>query len=119
MNVSGKENVLCLAREEDRVWEVEITSSSGVATYEPLSKDGERVQVFPNPTSNMITIRDAGGEIFSASLYDALGREVVFARAMESGVCSMDVEALASGSYVLVCRLPGEVVTRRVNVLRR
>lgn len=64
---------------------------------------GVELQVYPNPTTDRITIQGTGelDEELTAQLFDALGRELTSTRIQSSGT-EIPMQAFAAATYYLV-----------------
>lgn len=80
---------------------------------------GIRVVVAPNPTNGRITVRMDRAGMTSIQVFDMTGRQVLgetFPTHDHNTMRSLDLSALAKGSYVLIVRNGGNHVSRRVVV---
>jgi Secretion system C-terminal sorting domain len=95
-----------------------IVLPSAVKSYQPKLKD---VQVWPNPVSELLTLRGNSGQgDVVVSISDPLGR-VVFYGFWANGVIryQIDVTALVPQIYTLsLTSSDGEVIGRQISVLR-
>ena len=67
------------------------------AKVKEVSKDEKTISVYPNPTSNIIQVRNTLGDVFELSLYDLTGKELL--NLISSN--SMDIQAISDGLYIL------------------
>lgn len=70
--------------------------STGVAEF----KDDNSMQVFPNPTTGLLTIVNA--EEKQVFVYNTIGQQV-FSKVLQDGETQMDVSHLEAGIYFVVC----------------
>jgi hypothetical protein len=81
------------------------------------------MQTYPNPTSDLatVTISLAYASNLDVQLFDVNGKEVksVFSGAAQSGTQSLDIDlsGMASGSYILAARIPGQLLENRITVI--
>ncbi len=79
---------------------------------------------YPNPTSGIARMRLslAGDEAVTVRVFDVTGRLVATvvedARVRDAQVLEVDTQALAAGLYVVRAEAGGDVVTRRLTVIR-
>jgi hypothetical protein len=82
------------------------------------------VEVWPNPASDIATanVTLANPSDLDVQLFDMNGIEVrsVFSGNSSNGTRSfqIDLSGLASGSYILAARIPGQIVETRISVVR-
>jgi hypothetical protein len=82
------------------------------------------IEVWPNPVSDIISasITLANASSLDVRLFDINGKEVrsVFSGYEPSGIWSMEIDltGLASGTYILAARIPGQIVESRVSLVR-
>ena len=94
---------------------------SGVSQTANMQLD---IAVWPNPVSAAatasITLTNASN--LDVGLFDINGKEVksIFSGHESSGILSVaiDLTGLASGSYILAARIPGQIVESRISVIR-
>ena len=102
-------------------WTPGTASAAGVATAVNMQL---AVNIYPNPVSDVATanITLASASNLDVELFDVNGIEVksVFTGNSRNGVRSfnIDLSGLASGSYILAARIPGQIVETRVSVIR-
>ena len=77
--------------------------------------DAAEVQLFPNPSNGLLTVRIAAPA--HARLTDATGRAVPGTWALQSGDNTIDIRAIADGTYVLQLRYGDEV--RHVRIMKQ
>ncbi len=81
------------------------------------------LQAWPNPTADQskLTITLPNSANLDLRLYDVTGKQV---RSIYSGSASgtmsldLDVSGLPAGSYILAARIPGQLVEKRISVIR-
>jgi Secretion system C-terminal sorting domain len=96
-------------------------AAAGVAGAGATSDLG--LQAWPNPTTSgtRLTITLGTSENLDLRLFDVTGKEV---RRIYNGPASgtlgldLDVSNLSSGSYILAARIPGQLVEKRISVIR-
>jgi hypothetical protein len=96
-------------------------AGSGVSQFANMQVG---VEIWPNPVSDIasanITLANASN--LDVRLFDISGNEVksVFSGASPSGTHSMkiDLSGLASGTYILAARIPGQIVETRISEVR-
>ena len=86
-----------------------------VSVGEPLVASGLDISFFPNPTANVLRIRneEASAERLSVRLYDLQGR-VLQAAEFGRGTSEMDLTRLPAGLYGLQIMLNGKVYSQTV-----
>jgi hypothetical protein len=98
-----------------------VNSVSGVSQTGNMQLD---IAVWPNPASSIATVNItlASASNLDVQLFDINGKEVrhIFSGAVSSGVRSMEIDlsGLASGTYILAARIPGQIVESRVSVIQ-
>jgi hypothetical protein len=90
------------------VWKI---SSSGVGITEIT--DNKSIHVFPNPVKDILTLNNVLAENSSATLTDALGRNMITAN-INSTQNSIDVSSLAKGIYTLVIESKGKQFYKQI-----
>ncbi len=92
----------------DRVLYAEALRKVGHITYAERAEvpsdtstpqEQAEVQVYPNPTLGLLTVRNASGE--AVRIYDLQGKSVLVSPLCE-GAASVDVSSLPVGTYVLM-----------------
>lgn len=63
----------------------------------PIAAD---IKIYPNPTTDNITVRVAGEVLLSYILYDASGRKLKDGK-LQNGETAIDMSDYAAGSYIL------------------
>jgi hypothetical protein len=88
------------------------TPTTGISAQEVVVKVGASYSVFPNPTSDFITVHqfNQSAEKASAKIIDLSGR-VVYTTTMNSEFQQMDVSELASGIYMIRFEKKGQIET--------
>lgn len=82
------------------------------ANFEESVGGGQaRIDIFPNPTSGMVTIP---GSIDNLSVYDSYGRQVLFRLEERNGVQLVDLSLNKKGIYLLRIVRNGQVFTKRI-----
>ena len=80
------------------------------------------IQAWPNPATNFcqITVSSSVMRDLDVRLFDLTGKEmkVVFAGMSGGQTIKLDVSDLPSGSYILAARAPGELIEKRISVVR-
>ncbi|KAB1154849.1 T9SS type A sorting domain-containing protein [Flavobacterium luteum] len=82
-------------------------SKLGTKTFAALG-----VKMFPNPTSNKLTI-EAKGIIENVSLYNVLGQQMLV-KSPKLQTATLDISNLQSGVYVVKTTIDGKVASSRV-----
>jgi|GEM_PF-3393105 hypothetical protein len=76
----------------------------------------EEIDVYPIPASNTLHINMAATDSYHAYLYDATGK---LAKTVSvKGLCTIDVQDLPAGNYVLQVNTNGNVTSRKVVIAR-
>jgi hypothetical protein len=97
------------------------TEASGVSQIANMQLG---IVVSPNPVSTNATasITLANASTLDVLLFDINGKEVknIFSGFASSGTRSMqiDLSGLASGTYILAARIPGQIIESRVSLIR-
>jgi photosystem II stability/assembly factor-like uncharacterized protein len=115
LNTSGGQIPLCIDRQEDDIWAIEVYPTSDVAKDNAQEQD---IQVFPNPADNELWIRNSTNSPALVKLSDALGRELLSESVPENSTGRLDIESLPSSSYILTCHVNDRTFIRRVAKLR-
>jgi hypothetical protein len=115
LNTSGGQVPLCIDRQEDDIWAVKVYPTSDVAVDVQSEQD---IQVFPNPADNELWIQNSVDAPAFVVLSDALGRELLSTSIPENSTGKLDLESLASSSYILTCHVNDRTFIRRVAKLR-
>ncbi len=117
LEVGGQAISLCVTDNEDNHWAVKTLGvQSGVTPLtQPLPKGGEELEVFPNPASDELFVKNDDVLPASIAIYDVIGREVASGNVLAGSTGSINIAGLAQGSYVLVGHIGDRVTTFRVN----
>jgi hypothetical protein len=101
-------------------WPVTQAGASAVGQPPALNVS---METYPNPTTDQTTasITLANASNLDVQLFDINGKEVksVFSGAAQSGTQSMDIDlsGMASGTYILAARIPGQLLESRITVI--
>jgi len=106
---------LCVERQEDDIWAIEVYPTSDVTQN---LEDEQDIQVFPNPADNELWIRNSAEAPAFVVLSDALGRVLLSQTVPENTTGKLDIESLPSSSYILTCHVNDRTFIRRVSKLR-
>lgn len=108
------------------VYSVRASDNSGCAPLSPpfnfvvtgtrLPDWAAGVEVFPNPATAALNVRNNNSQPLIATLLDATGRQITVPQVVDPGLTTMDLEALQPGFYL--CRLQVESEIFYVKVLR-
>ena len=71
------------------------------------------IQVFPNPTSDRVTVRSNTGRIHSLTVVDVQGKQVAFI-APDDQTVELDTRAWPAGMYLIIARSENERVSTRL-----
>ena len=115
LSTSGGQIPLCIEREEDDIWGIEVYPTSDVTENTQADQD---IQVYPNPADNELWIQNSANAPAMVTLSDALGRELISETIPENTTGKLDIESLASSSYILTCHVNDRTFIRRVAKLR-
>jgi hypothetical protein len=114
----------CTGRSESYTLEGAIINGDTVGTVSPdeyfLSIDdieGGAINVFPNPTSDLLTVQNLDPDASSLVLYDAQGR-VVLQRRASCPTVTLDVSRLGPGIYSLSDLIDPPAVRMKVMIVR-
>jgi hypothetical protein len=100
------------------------TSEAAASGVSQIANMQLNIAVWPNPVSSIATasITLANASNLDVRLFDVNGKEVknIFSGEAPSGMRSMaiDLSGLASGSYIIAARIPGQIVESRVSLIR-
>ena len=100
------------------------TSEAAASSVSQTASMQVSLGVWPNPVSTVATasITLANASILDLQLFDINGKEVksIFSGYESSGIRSIDIDltGVASGTYILAARIPGQIVERRVSIKR-
>jgi hypothetical protein len=97
-----------------------VSNPTGVITLSPSQKSGAEIEVYPNPSSDMISIQISDNETISGrlELIDATGN-VVSSASVSTFQSQMDVSKLSNGIYTLTYKNQrSQVVQKRISVIR-
>jgi len=93
---------------------VRATNLDGLAGLNDLSNIESGVQMYPNPTSNNITIYSENGTINSIKLYTTAGKLVKEEANLSSKLVSINNLNLTEGLYLCSIEINGQSVTKRL-----
>lgn len=93
---------------------VRATNLDGLAGLNDLSNIESGVQMYPNPTSNNITIHSENGAINSIKLYSTAGKLVKEEANLSSNLVSINNLNLTEGLYLCSIEINGQSVTKRL-----
>jgi hypothetical protein len=93
---------------------VRATNLDGLASLNDLSNLESGVQMYPNPTSNNITIHSENGTINSIKLYTTAGKLVKEEANLSSKLVSINNLNLTEGLYLCSIEINGQSVTKRL-----
>ncbi len=97
--------------------EVRNTMSSPTDVAEQTPADISAIEVFPNPTGDLLTVRLAGVEPARLSLYTMLGRRCLHSEGRGPAM-KLDLAHLPAGLYLLRVSIPDAEEQRIVRILR-
>jgi hypothetical protein len=108
-------------RAELGFWNSAAAASNGVGPKGPAMDFS--LQAWPNPTSSetRLTLTLGSSEDLDLRLFDLTGKQVrAIFRGPASGTLGLDLDlsGLPSGSYILAARIPGQLVEKRISVIR-
>lgn len=92
-------------------YRVDLTKGSGVEEETVLN----RVTVYPNPVSEVLTINIPGGNA-ELKLFDSCGR-MVFSRSVTASQTDLQVSDMAGGLYFLNVSTQGSIQTHKVEIV--
>ncbi len=108
--VGGHADELCVADNEDSHWAIKsLGVESGV--YQETTATSE-IEMYPNPASNELFIRNSNQTSAQITIYDALGRKLLETTSAPNSTDRIDIASLAPGSYVVVCSSSGREFVR-------
>ena len=93
---------------------VRATNLDGLAGLNDLSNLESGVQMYPNPTSNNITINSENGTINSIKLYTTAGKLVKEEANLSSNHVNLNNLNLTEGLYLCSIEINGQSVTKRL-----
>ncbi len=115
INVGNRSIPFCVTDNEDNHWSVKtLGEQSGVAEPTPLPESPE-IGIYPNPVSNELFVQNANSSPVEITIYDVIGRLVASASVDAFSTGSINLEALESGSYIVVCHINRMVITHQIN----
>lgn len=82
------------------------TNGGGLLSTEYMEM--EKIQIYPNPTNDIITIK-TDHKIDSYSIYDITGKKI-----MQTAENTIDLRALTNGVYILTFELEGKTQTQKI-----
>ena len=77
---------------EDSLWDV-------TATLE-ITKSGQQIEIYPNPASNVLNIKNSGSEKTLFTISDVLGK-VIYKKLSESNFLQIDIIDIKPGLYFI------------------
>jgi len=77
-----------------------------------LKPEANDLVVFPNPTSDMLTLSSDGKLIRSAQVFDLSGRMLINLN-QNSNISTVDVSSLSVGMYILQLNMEGVITSRK------
>ena len=93
---------------------VRATNLDGLAGLNDLSNIESGVQMYPNPTSNNITIHSENGTINSIKLYTTAGKLVKEEANLSSNHVNLNNLNLTEGLYLCSIEINGQTTTKRL-----
>jgi hypothetical protein len=100
-----------------------LLSSPGlVASVGDVERNAHSIAVYPNPTSDVLHIRNLGTELNRCiiSMHDLSGRTVLMQQAAKVGTTpvSVNTNELTAGSYVLSLSTADRVITKSIHIVK-
>jgi len=92
---------------ETEDYKVNITAASGISELSP-----ELVNIYPNPTNDMITLDFGALEARSIKVYDLFGKEVISIGGVINQKSELSLGAIAQGMYHVKINTPMGVITK-------
>ena len=77
-----------------------ITGTVTILNVTPFENNKNRVEVFPNPAENTITVRSLTSDSVTISIYDTLGRAVINTTGVGTQY-NIDINILPTGTYLM------------------
>ncbi len=108
--ISG--NTITLSVPKLSVTLIQVPTNQPVSTGIPATELKEMVKIFPNPTSNKLTIKLENNSGVIVILHDLLGREAGSWRLDVNG--QIDISHLNRGAYILQVLLKDKIITRKI-----
>jgi hypothetical protein len=93
---------------------VRATNLDGLASLNDLSNLESGINMYPNPTSNNITIHSENGTINSIKLYSTAGKLVKEEANLSSKLVNLNNLNLTEGLYLCSIEINGQSVTKRL-----
>ena len=75
----------------------------------------QNVDIYPNPAKDMLTIK--AENISNVAIYNSVGQKV-YEKTFDSSEVSINLDGFDSGVYMVKAIVNGEVVTRKISVIR-
>ncbi|MEA3444731.1 MAG: T9SS type A sorting domain-containing protein, partial [Bacteroidota bacterium] len=91
---------------------VTVTNASGCSVSDSIfvvnlgtiySIRNSKLQVFPNPASDMLNIKLNNGSIWEIHIYNATG-QLFYSEKTSQNTCVIDTKKFAQGFYILHCK---------------
>jgi hypothetical protein len=110
VDAGGQSTSLCVTDNEDSHWAVKtLGEESGVA--ELSATEGDGISIYPNPAQSDFFVRNMNAKSALITVYDAIGRDVALVTVGAGSTTTVNIESLAWGSYIVVCKVGDYVVT--------
>ena len=77
--------------------------------------NAQNIEIYPNPAKDMLTIK--ADNISNVAIYNSVGQKV-YEKTFDSSEVAINLDGFDSGVYMVKAVVNGEVVTRKVSVIR-
>ncbi len=112
IDVGSQAISLCVTDNEDNHWAVKTLGIlSGVVEVPAVT---ENISIYPNPAGDELFVQNTNESGTQIVIYDAIGRLVATGNVLPLSTTSIDIASLPRGSYMLVCHLGDQILTRRI-----
>ncbi len=120
IEAGGQAISLCVSDNEDSHWSVKSLGEQSDVTKAPSpgSMPNADLVVYPNPARSDCFVYNPNVSTALVTLYDVTGRSVASTSVSGHSTSTLDMESLASGSYILIDQVAGRIATYQISKIR-
>ncbi len=78
----------------------------------------DELEIFPNPATDHLTIKNKSSEINSVEIINSMGQKIITAQNTLDGIISIDLSNLPAGVYFCSIRTGEQKITRKIIVIK-
>ena len=102
---------------EDNVW---VATSAGVSKISAIASaineaKNPGITIFPNPSNDVVYLRNEGGIINQVMMYDIMGA-LIYTNNNPKGQLSIDVSSFAKGLYFVKIHLSDMIISKKIHI---